>query len=190
MGAGAHWDLWDADCSSRYTNWNEGEPNDDPKTGGDENCACISAEGEDNTWFDVPCYMPAACVCEQVGSAALVVPTAHTPWPPGAESPGTWLCHSGRAAEPLSGSSGWETAVRLWVWQKPPICVIHRPGVRVRRQPTAVPALGRRSGRWHRVRGRYCDAAALVARRRRRSWFKAVPYLDQVSAPSGRPAFS
>ena len=114
MGAGAHWDLWDADCSSRYTNWNEGEPNDDPKTGGDENCACISAEGEDNTWFDVPCYMPAACVREQVGGAALVVPTAHTPWPPGADSLGTWLRH------PLSGSSGRVTAVRLWAWPKSP----------------------------------------------------------------------
>jgi len=68
MGAAAHWDLWDADCSSRYTNWNEGEPNDDPQTGGDENCVCLSAEGDDHTWFDVPCEMPAACVCEYGGS--------------------------------------------------------------------------------------------------------------------------
>ena len=107
MGAGAHWDLWDADCSSRYTNWNEGEPNDDPKTGGDENCACISAEGEDNTWFDVPCYMPAACVCEQVGSAALIVPTAHTTWPPGGGL-------SRHLAAPLGASS--RAALRVqWV---------------------------------------------------------------------------
>ena len=45
-----------------------------------------------------------------------------------------------------------------------------------------MPALGRPSGRWHRVRGRFCAAAALVALRWRRSWFKAAPYLDRRRA--------
>ena len=110
MGAAAHWDLWDADCSSRYTNWNEGEPNDDPQTGGDENCVCLSAEGDDHTWFDVPCEMPAACVCEQAGGAFLAVPQLTLPASWGWLS-GCWLRYAfGASIRPGSMRGSGSTA--------------------------------------------------------------------------------
>ena len=85
-GSAAHWDAWDGSCTSTYRHWQPGEPNDWGGSGagsGDENCAFIGFSGS-RTWYDGPCSMQAACICEHTsgGSYPPAPPRLSSPPPP------------------------------------------------------------------------------------------------------------
>ena len=62
QGSALGWDKWGSTaCHSKLQLWNPGEPND--YRGGDENCAVMGFFGS-KKWFDAPCEMRSACVCE------------------------------------------------------------------------------------------------------------------------------
>ena len=60
-GATSNWDLWDSGCNSAYRNWQVGEPNNDSKYTGAEDCAALTGEAgtADLFWYDTPCEMEA-----------------------------------------------------------------------------------------------------------------------------------
>eukprot|EP00240_Pyramimonas_obovata_P015968 CAMPEP_0118939848 /NCGR_PEP_ID=MMETSP1169-20130426/29991_1 /TAXON_ID=36882 /ORGANISM="Pyramimonas obovata, Strain CCMP722" /LENGTH=263 /DNA_ID=CAMNT_0006884201 /DNA_START=77 /DNA_END=865 /DNA_ORIENTATION=- len=59
LGEG-HW-SWTSTCSSTFTNWYEGEPNN---YCGDEDCALVSASMWGEKWVDAACSTQAPCICE------------------------------------------------------------------------------------------------------------------------------
>ena len=85
QGAGQNWNAWDGPtCRSSYRNWQPGEPNDWGGSGagsGDENCAFIGFSGT-QTWYDGPCAMQAACICERTTAPGTAYPPAPPPPPP------------------------------------------------------------------------------------------------------------
>ena len=57
---------WLETCSSNFTSWLPGEPNDccdDGVEDGGENCALIGYHGQTD-WIDVGCGMTARCICQ------------------------------------------------------------------------------------------------------------------------------
>ena len=89
-GSAAHWDAWDGPtCHSSYRHWQPGEPNDWGGSGagsGDENCAFIGFTGT-RTWYDGPCSMQAACVCERTSTGGTFPPAPPPPPPPPPPNP-------------------------------------------------------------------------------------------------------
>lgn len=81
-GAASNWDLWDSGCNSAFRNWQVGEPNNDPTYTGAEDCSALTA---DLFWYDTPCEMEAACMCETGGAE----PPCPEPRQPGGGGGGT-----------------------------------------------------------------------------------------------------
>ena len=94
QGASEGWDSWyGGTCTSSYRHWQVGQPADDgydtttqtmSSGTGDENCAVLGFGGL-TTWFDAPCSMHSACICERADSR--IPPTSLSPPMPGSASP-------------------------------------------------------------------------------------------------------
>ncbi len=95
-GAASNWDAWyGGQCHSSFRRWFEGQPADDSYDpvshttsagGGDENCAVMGFGGLSN-WWDAPCQMRSACICERRQGAAIVPAPALLTAPPSQPPP-------------------------------------------------------------------------------------------------------
>ena len=86
QGTAAHWDSWRSGCTSSYRRWQSGEPND--SGGMSEDCAVLGFVGTD-TWYDAPCSMRSACLCERDSAVPPLPPAlpSRPPPPPPPPSP-------------------------------------------------------------------------------------------------------